>query len=91
MTSPEAVSQVGVVVAQNTDVQLIAPNPSGHFSCYVNRCPGKFVLRNGKYGKFYGCSEFPRCNATRSVESVEGEYTATVIGEFDPDEARYGW
>lgn len=33
-----------------------------------NRCPrcgGKLVLRNGKYGDFYGCSIYPRCRFTR--------------------------
>lgn len=26
------------------------------------RCGGNLVLRNGKYGQFYGCSNYPRCN-----------------------------
>lgn len=25
------------------------------------RCGGKLVLRNGKYGNFYGCQNYPRC------------------------------
>ena len=25
------------------------------------RCGGKLVLRNGKYGEFWGCSNYPRC------------------------------
>ena len=29
------------------------------------RCGGHLVLRNGKYGNFYGCSNFPRCRFTR--------------------------
>ena len=28
------------------------------------RCNGELKLRNGKYGKFYGCSNYPRCNFT---------------------------
>lgn len=31
------------------------------------RCPlcgGDLVLRNGKYGKFYGCSNYPKCRYT---------------------------
>lgn len=28
-------------------------------------CGGHWVLRNGRYGKFYGCSRFPRCRRTR--------------------------
>lgn len=26
------------------------------------RCGGNLVLRSGKYGQFYGCSNYPRCN-----------------------------
>lgn len=27
-------------------------------------CGGKLVLRNGKYGNFYGCSNYPKCKFT---------------------------
>lgn len=26
------------------------------------KCKGKLVLRSGPYGKFYGCSNYPKCN-----------------------------
>ncbi len=29
-------------------------------------CGGRLVLRTGRYGKFYGCSNYPRCHRTRS-------------------------
>lgn len=28
------------------------------------RCGGKLVLREGRYGRFYGCSNYPKCNYT---------------------------
>ena len=28
------------------------------------RCGGELVLRNGKYGNFYGCSNYPKCRYT---------------------------
>lgn|SRR5574344_896411 len=28
------------------------------------KCDGTLLLRNGKYGKFYGCSNYPRCKFT---------------------------
>ena len=28
------------------------------------RCNGKLILRKGKYGEFYGCSNYPRCRFT---------------------------
>ena len=32
---------------------------------YCPRCGGRLVHRNGKYGDFYGCSNYPRCRYTR--------------------------
>lgn len=29
------------------------------------QCGGKLVFRSGKYGSFYGCSNYPRCRYTR--------------------------
>ena len=31
------------------------------------RCGGELVLRNGKHGKFYGCSNFPKCRFTEQI------------------------
>jgi DNA polymerase III subunit epsilon len=37
-------------------------------------CPkcgtGKMVLRNGMYGAFYGCSQYPKCRHTKKVTQV---------------------
>lgn len=30
------------------------------------RCDSKMVLRNGRNGKFYGCSKFPKCKGTKA-------------------------
>lgn len=32
------------------------------------RCGAKLVLRNGEYGKFYGCSNFPECTFTKNID-----------------------
>lgn len=31
------------------------------------KCGGPMVRRKGKYGEFYGCSDFPRCRGTRRL------------------------
>jgi hypothetical protein len=31
------------------------------------RCGGKLVIRNGKYGNFYGCSNYPECRYTKKI------------------------
>ena len=32
------------------------------------RCGGKLIIKNGKHGKFHGCSNFPKCNFTKSIK-----------------------
>lgn len=32
------------------------------------RCGGELVKRNGRYGPFYGCGNYPRCRYTRDAE-----------------------
>lgn len=32
------------------------------------RCHGKLILKNGKYGRFYGCSNYPKCRFTRNYK-----------------------
>jgi 5-methylcytosine-specific restriction endonuclease McrA len=31
------------------------------------KCGGELVLRHGKHGDFYGCSNYPKCKFTRSI------------------------
>lgn len=31
-------------------------------------CKGNLVLREGRYGRFYGCSNYPKCNYTLNIE-----------------------
>lgn len=31
------------------------------------RCSAKLVLRDGKYGQFYGCSNYPTCKFTKEI------------------------
>jgi hypothetical protein len=38
---------------------------------FNGRCPscgGKLVKRQGKYGEFYGCSNYPKCKFTKPIE-----------------------
>ena len=37
------------------------------------RCGAEMVLRNGKYGKFYGCSTFPKCRQTAKFNGGNGK------------------
>ena len=35
---------------------------------YCPKCGSKLVVRNGKYGEFYGCGAYPKCRYTRDID-----------------------
>jgi predicted RNA-binding Zn-ribbon protein involved in translation (DUF1610 family) len=37
-------------------------------SFLCEKCGAKLILRKGKYGEFYGCSNFPECKFTKNVK-----------------------
>lgn len=32
------------------------------------KCGGKMYVREGKYGKFLGCADYPNCKGTRQIK-----------------------
>ncbi|MCG7333672.1 topoisomerase DNA-binding C4 zinc finger domain-containing protein [Sporosarcina sp. ACRSM] len=38
-----------------------------HTAC--PKCNGKLTLKTGRYGKFYGCSNYPACRYTENVKT----------------------
>lgn len=32
------------------------------------RCGGRLIIKNGRYGRFIGCSNYPRCKYTKSLK-----------------------
>jgi predicted RNA-binding Zn-ribbon protein involved in translation (DUF1610 family) len=34
------------------------------------KCGGKLVVKKGRYGKFYGCSNFPKCTYTLNINRI---------------------
>ena len=33
------------------------------------RCGGRLIIKNGRYGRFIGCSNYPRCKYTKSLRN----------------------
>lgn len=42
-----------------------------------NRCDGHYVLREGRFGLFAGCSNFPRCNSTIKIHELVKQFIQT--------------
>ncbi len=45
-------------------VPKIHEEVGGHLECPRKECEGTMVLKTGKNGRFYGCSNFPNCRMT---------------------------
>ncbi len=43
-------------------------NESIPFSMTCPKCGGRLRLKHGKYGDFYGCSNYPRCSYTKRIQ-----------------------
>jgi ssDNA-binding Zn-finger/Zn-ribbon topoisomerase 1 len=43
---------------------------------------GHAVTRNGRYGKFHGCSNFPNCHNTEPIRSSSG-LSSLLLSEDD--------
>jgi|APAga8741244001_1050109.scaffolds.fasta_scaffold07049_6 restriction system protein len=78
----ELANSTGVKLVDRKDLidLIIKVNPSGVPSAkevreqvtpkqmHCPKCDSKMVLREGSYGKFYGCSKYPKCNGKRDYK-----------------------
>jgi very-short-patch-repair endonuclease len=66
---PSLISGVGRFCNHCKGITVVSSRPMVSVSTTTEktcpRCHSRMVLRNGRYGKFYGCSKFPYCRGTR--------------------------
>ncbi len=63
--------------ADVTAVKIKVPAQETDIVC--DKCGAKMVIREGRYGKFLGCSNFPKCNNMKKLEQEKKNY-AKVVG-----------
>lgn len=51
-------------ISEKKHIQKIKQTQSQLRECVCPRCGGQLVERDGKYGKFWGCSNYPKCTFT---------------------------
>jgi len=54
--------------------------PDKFYKIECPKCGAEMVKRNGRYGEFYGCSTYPKCNGTRSVAEAKRLVEAAKAG-----------
>jgi len=52
----------------NARGEVVQPKPPEETGELCQKCGAKLVVRVGRFGKFVGCSRFPECDYTRSLE-----------------------
>lgn len=63
--TPERARQRPVRAAQRATGRAASPRAVSLSKAGCS-CGGRWKLRSGRYGQFYGCSRFPRCRRTRA-------------------------
>ena len=71
------VSQFWQTLANDIDVAMgddkrFKPQPV-ETEILCTECGSKMLIRQGKFGKFLGCSNFPACKSTRPLDKPNGE------------------
>ena len=76
------------------------------YLCPRQTCQGVMIKRRGRYGSFYGCSEYPLCGSTakrigpagggldiehRRAKAAGEESLYTLVGKFGRQEGRRRW
>lgn len=49
------------------------------------KCGNPMLIKMGRFGKFYACSNYPECKTTKPMKEDEAEAAAIVAGKICPD------
>ena len=72
LKKPKSTNTSASTITTDIEVRSSKNDASGFssyssYSIYCPKCGARMVKRNGRYGPFYGCSNYPRCRGTRSI------------------------
>jgi hypothetical protein len=61
----------------------------GSNAVLMNECPkckeGSLIVRKGKFGKFMGCTKYPKCDYTGKIETARAEYKKSINEQIIDD------
>lgn len=70
-------------------IERIKEQIYGSTAVLMNECPkckeGHLILRKGKFGKFMGCTKYPKCDYTSKLETARAEYKKSINEQFIDD------
>jgi ssDNA-binding Zn-finger/Zn-ribbon topoisomerase 1 len=51
-----------------------------NIKCTNENCNGQLIVRDGKYGRFFGCSDYPNCKKTNGIVSYVKSSIPIITG-----------
>ena len=73
----------------NGQIERMKEQLWGSNAVLMNECPkckqGHLIVRKGKYGKFMGCTKYPKCDYTNKIETARAEYRKSINEQFIDD------
>ena len=70
----------GLLVKAGADRERIKVEPE-KTDIVCDKCGAPMVIREGRYGKFLGCSAYPNCNNIKKLETNKPKYEPKKIGK----------
>ena len=73
----------------NGQIERMKEQLWGSSAVLMKECPkckeGHLVARKGKFGKFMGCTKYPKCDYTSKIEVARAEYKKSINEQFIDD------
>ena len=69
---------------EEVKTEIVVPADESDYVC--ERCGAKMVYKNGRFGRFLACPNYPECKNTKAVDKdgkpIEREKSAPVVADF---------
>lgn len=70
-------------------IEVLKRQLFGRDAVLMNECPkckeGYLIVRKGQYGKFMGCTKFPKCDYTNNIVKAREEYKKSINEQIIDD------
>ena len=73
----------------NGQIERMKEQLWGSSAVLMKECPkckeGHLISRKGKFGKFMGCTKYPKCDYTSKIETARAEYKKSINEQIIDD------
>ena len=77
-------NELATADAEEVKTEIVVPADESDYVC--ERCGAKMVYKNGRFGRFLACPNYPECRNTKAVDKdgrpIEKEKAMPVVADF---------